>query len=120
VKEVIAVIRNERWQATREAVGPLDVQEICHQRVLGRGRQRGLRYLRPSKGGEVGGMEFLPKRMVVWLASDDKVDALVAALIRVNRGGNYGDGKIFVCPVEDAPVPKVDEAGTLTRQGDRR
>lgn len=119
MREVIAVIRNERWQATREAVGPLGVQEVCHQRVLGRGRQRGLRYLRPSKGGEVGGMEFLPKRMVWWLVSDGKVDAVVAALVRVNRTGNHGDGKIFVCPVENASGDEGDEASTLTRPGER-
>ncbi len=119
MREVIAVIRNDKWQATREAVGPLDVLEICHQRVLGRGRQRGLRYLRPSRGGEVGGMEFLPKRMVWWLVPDDKVDAIVAALFRVNRTGNYGDGKIFVCPVEDFSEHEGDKASTLTRPGGR-
>ena len=108
MKEVVAIIRPERWQATREAAARFDVVEAAHLRALGRGRQRGLRYLRrvvAETGGavteEVGGMQFLAKRIVTWLAPDDRVREFVATVIRVNQTGNFGDGKIFVCPVED-------------------
>jgi nitrogen regulatory protein PII 2 len=101
VKEVIAVIRPERWEATRKAVSALEVEEVLHQRVLGRGRQRGLRYLRPATGEE-GGMTFLSKRLVVWAVPNALVDRLVAAVVLTNQTGNIGDGKIFVCPLEEA------------------
>lgn len=101
MKEVIVIIRSNRWQATREALDELGVREICHQRVLGRGRQQGLHYLRPTSSAQVRGMAFLPKRMASWLVADDRVNDVIAALIRANATGNYGDGKIFVCPVED-------------------
>lgn len=100
MKEVVGVIRPERWQATRDALAALGVEELYHQRVLGRGHQQGLRYLRPQQAGEPGGAEFLSKRMVWWLVSDGNVDAVVSTLIKVNRTGNYGDGKIFVCSLE--------------------
>ncbi len=100
MKEIIAIIRPEKWQATREAAKALGFQEVTHHRVLGRGRQRGLRYLRPLSGGEEAGIPYLPKRMVVWMVQDEQVNALVTAIFRTNQTGNYGDGKIFVCPLE--------------------
>ena len=50
MKEVIAFLRPEKWQTTREAVRALQIEEVLHNRVLGRGHQRGLRYLRPTVG----------------------------------------------------------------------
>ena len=108
MKEIVAIIRPERWHATREAAERMDVVEAAHVRALGRGRQRGLRYLRrvvaETGGGvteEVGGMQFSAKRLVTWLAPDDRVREFVATVIRVNQTGNFGDGKVFICPVED-------------------
>ena len=97
MKEVVAIIRPERWQATREVIERFDVVEVAHVRALGRGRQRGLRYLRrvvaETGGGvteEVGGMQFLAKRIVTWLVPDDRVREFVATVIRVNQTGNFG------------------------------
>lgn len=107
MKEVIAIIRPEKWQPTKEALEGLGVWELAHYRVLGRGRQRGLRYLRRVTGerGVPGTMaavsvQFLPKRMVSWLVPDELLNELLRTLIRVNQTGNIGDGKVFVCPVE--------------------
>lgn len=106
MKEVIAFIRPDKWQATREAADALGAEELMHWRVLGRGHQHGLRYLRPASGGEGGEMQFLPKWLAGWIVEGPKVEALVAAIIGVNRTNNYGDGKVFICPVDE-----VSEAG---------
>ncbi len=98
MKEVTAFIRPDKWQETREAACGLGAWEVLRWRVLGRGHQRGLRYLRPLSGGDEGEIQFLPKWMAVWLIENDQVDALVEAIIRVNRTNNYGDGKVFVSP----------------------
>jgi nitrogen regulatory protein PII len=58
MKEIIAVIRNEKWQATRMALEGLDIEQLIHRRVLGRGRQQGLRYLRRGSDSGEGGMSF--------------------------------------------------------------
>jgi nitrogen regulatory protein PII 2 len=99
VKEVTAIVRHERWLATREALSALRVDTLVHHNVQGRGRQRGLKYaMRPSSAG-AGDMPFLPKKMFVCVAEDAEVPLLVEAIISVNRTGNPGDGKIFVRPV---------------------
>ena len=109
MKEVIAIIRNEKWQATREAIETLGVEEMLYCRVLGRGRQRGLRYLRRASDAGEGEMPYLPKRMVVCLVADEKSPEIVNGIIRVNQSGNFGDGKIFVrqlsAVVEADPSP---------------
>ncbi len=119
MKEIIAVIRPEKWPATREAVKTLGVSEVCHQRVLGRGRQGGLTYLQPGskEGGGGVGMLFLTKRIVVWTVADKMVNKCLKAIIQVNQSGNHGDGKVFVCPLERAvgtvSGPAVPETGAV-------
>ena len=110
MKEVIAIVRPNKWQATRETSDTLGAQEIMNRRVLGRGHQQGLRYLRPLSGGEEGGMQYLPKRMVAWVVTDEQVEALVAAIIQANCTNSYGDGKIFVCPVNEVRATSGGEA----------
>lgn len=101
MKEIIAIVRPEKWPATRDALQAVGIQDLIHRRVLGRGHQQGLQYLRRSQGQEEMAMSYLPKRMLTCLVPEDQVVATVQALIRVNQTGNYGDGKIFVSPLED-------------------
>ncbi len=98
----MAVVRPERREATLEALRKLGVPETAHVRVMGRGRQQGLQYLRRAQGEQQSGMAFLSKRLVSWLVPDEQVDQTVRTLIQVNQTGNHGDGKIFVCPVDEA------------------
>ena len=99
MKEVIAVIRSKKWQDTLNAALAMGLTECSHLRVMGRGKQRGLRYMRPVNGGDDRVMQFLPKRMLSWLVPDEMTGGLVRSLIAVNKSENFGDGKVFVCPV---------------------
>ena len=64
MKEVIAVIRSEKWQETIDAAQAMGLTECSQVRVMGRGKQRSLRYMRPVNGSDDGVMQFLPKRML--------------------------------------------------------
>ena len=101
MKEVIAVTRSEKWQETVDAAQAIGLTEYSHLRVMGRGKQRGLRYMRPVNGSDDGVMQFLPKRMLSWLVPDEMAGGLVRTLITVNKSENFGDGKVFICPVEE-------------------
>ena len=117
MKEVIAVIRPEKWQETLEAASDLGLSEYTQMRVMGRGRQRGLRYMRPVNGSDDGVMQFLPKRMLTWLVPDEMVGGLVRALINANKTDNYGDGKVFVCPVDEiVVVPGLEESEAVAME----
>ena len=86
MKEIIAIIRPEKYLPTIEAIMGLGVEDIIDQRVLGRGQQGGLRYLRsvPGRQSEEN-VQFLPKRMLTWLVPDEKAPAVVESIIRFNH-----------------------------------
>ena len=111
MKEVIAVIRPERYHETKQRVQRLHLQAFTQHRVLGRGHARGLRYL-PRRGAATGmGVRYLPKRMLSWIVEDTQVEPLVQALIEANQTGQLGDGKIFVLPVEEVVRIRTGERG---------
>ena len=111
LKEVVAIIRPQRWSHTKLRVQRLRVQAFTHTRVLGRGRERGLRYL-PRRGAVSGmGVRYLPKRMISWIVEAAHVEPLIQAIIEANQTGQLGDGKIFVLPVEDAVRLRTNERG---------
>ena len=103
MKEVIAIIRPEKLGETRNAVDALATLETFGQRVLGRGSQAGLHYVQATAHGRMMGMSYLSKQMITWVVPDEHINDVVAAIMRINQTGNFGDGKTFVCPVEITP-----------------
>jgi nitrogen regulatory protein PII 2 len=85
-------------------------------RVLGRGKQRGLHYelkveppeaLKESRGR----MKYIPKKMLWMVVRDARVEEVVETIIKANQTGKIGDGKIFVCSVENAIRVRTGEGG---------
>ena len=116
LKEVIAIIRPERWIQTKLEVENLGITAFTHHRVAGRGKQRGLHFLaRRGAHGETG-FRFLPKRMISWIVPESRVNALVQTIMAANRTGQIGDGKIFVLPLDEVAQIDTDERNMATPQ----
>jgi nitrogen regulatory protein PII 2 len=115
MKEIVAVLRLNKVQPTRDALAEKGFYSMTVQPVLGRGRQKGLEYeiegLPPVEHHDGPRIHYLPKRMVLIVVSDDQVKDVVDTIMTVNRTGNIGDGKIFVCPVEEAMRVRTKEFG---------
>ncbi len=121
MKEIIAIIRPKKVTATKEALESLGFPSLTAISVLGRGKQRGIAAelgidIRPEvlARGKMAGikyMEYIPKRLLSIIACKEDVDEIVRTIIRVNQTDQIGDGKIFVCPVEDAIRVRTDEQG---------
>src|ERR1041385_6314199 len=112
LKEVIAIIRPERWLRTKFKVESLGIAAFSHHRVAGRGRQRGLHFL-ARRGAHSGtGFPFLPKRMISWIVPESQVDAIVQSIMETNRTGQIGDGKIFVLPLDGVMQIQTGEEAT--------
>lgn len=117
MKEIIAIIRPNKVSATKKALEALGYPGLTAQAVLGRGRQRGiageLSYpvdpLVQVKAG--GGMQFIPKRFLSIVVTDEMAKPTVEAIAKANRTGQVGDGKIFICPIEDVMRVRTDETG---------
>jgi nitrogen regulatory protein PII len=108
IKEIIAVIRPGKWPETLVQLEAIGVAGFTRQRVYGRGKQKGLRY--SAEGEENRGISFLPKWMLTVVVEDAKVDAVVEAILRSNRTGGIGDGKVFICPVSGSIRVRTNES----------
>lgn len=116
MKEIIAVIRPNKMQATKEELARIGFPSLTAAKVLGRGKQKGLAAevafeLPAGLVAPEGGMRWIPKRMLSLVVPDRDAAEVIAALIRVNRTGEIGDGRIFICPVEESCRIRTGEKG---------
>lgn len=117
MKEVLAVIRPNRIQATKEALAHLGFASFTAQKVLGRGKQRGLTdelgfaVDTDSIGPPPVEARWIPKRLISLVVDDAEVPAVVHAIMKVNCTGAFGDGRIFICPVDDVLRVRTGETG---------
>jgi nitrite reductase (NADH) small subunit len=102
MKEVMAILRPGAWKETKRRLAEAGIYTLTERRVYGRGKQKGLIYLKAKKEGEPpGGVTFIPKRLVIIVLPETQAPTAVEAIIAANRTGAMGDGKIFVSPVDE-------------------
>ncbi|MDR1640146.1 MAG: P-II family nitrogen regulator [Clostridiales bacterium] len=118
MKEIIAIIRPRKMAETKAVLEKLGYPSMTAIPVLGRGKQKGIveevgldlkrRTLESTKNAV---MKYIPKRQIHFVARDGDVDDIVQALIKANQTGQHGDGKIFVCPIDDIARIRTKERG---------
>jgi nitrogen regulatory protein PII 2 len=115
MKEVLAVIQMNKMECTKDALEVIGIPSITVYKASGRGKQKGLQIPHPSQidPSETKNMKFIPKRMISVMVEDEFVPAVVAVITKVNRTGNYGDGRIFVCPVDESVRIRTGERGSV-------
>jgi len=99
MKQVVAIIKPFKLEEVREALGEIGVSGLTVSEVKGFGRQKGHTEL--YRGAEYV-VDFLPKVKIEVVVKEDDVDRCIEAIIGAAKTGKIGDGKIFVCPVEQA------------------
>ena len=108
MKLVMAFIKPFKLDEVRDALTPLGVQGLTVTEVKGFGRQKGQTEI--YRGAEYQ-VSFLPKIKIEVVLSDSLVDSAVSAIVKAAKTGKIGDGKVFVCPVEEAVRIRTDETG---------
>lgn len=93
-----AVVRPEKVGIVMKALFEAGYVAVTRIPVSGRGKQRGLK---------VGNITYdeLPKEMLIIVVEDDDKNFAVQTILesaRTGEEGAFGDGKIFVSPVEEA------------------
>jgi nitrogen regulatory protein PII 2 len=124
MKEITAIIRRDKLPETKKILDEIGYPSLTIQSVDGRGRQRGAMCaemdsempdsyctavkLKPTPSSYALDHTlpkialFVPKRLLTIVVPDDVVGTVVKSLIKVNRTGRAGDGKIFVSSIEGA------------------
>ncbi len=92
-----SIVRPEKADTVMKALFEAGYPAVTKVPVCGRGKQRGL------KVGEVT-YDELPKEMLMTVVPEADKEFVVKAVLSVARTGekgSYGDGKIFISPVDE-------------------
>ena len=108
MKKIDAIIRPHLLEPVKDALQTLGVQGMTISEVRGFGRQKG--HTEVYRGSEYK-VEFVPKIKLEVVVDDDVAEDAVGAIAKAARTGKFGDGKIFVVPVEEAIRIRTGEHG---------
>ena len=93
----------------KEALVDIDVYGMTVSEVKGFGRQKG--HKETYRGTEYT-IEFVPKTRLEVAVSDEKVQAVVDAIVRAAKTGTIGDGKVFVTDLQETVRVRTGETGS--------
>lgn len=135
MKEICAIIRRDKLQETKRALDEVGYPSLTIQSVEGRGKQRGdvactladmdldgaacnSTHVKVKPTPSTYALEhqitkvaqFVPKRMLTMVVPNEAVDTVVSAIIGVNKSGQPGDGKVFVCQIDEGLRIRTGEA----------
>lgn len=105
---VIAIIRPNRFEPVKDALEDLGVAGITVSEVRGHGRQKG--HTETYRGREYD-ISLLPKLKLEIVAADERVEAIVNAIVANAATGSIGDGKIFLYKTEEVIRIRNQERG---------
>jgi nitrogen regulatory protein PII 1 len=91
-----AIVRPEKADAVMAALMADGFPAVTRMNVSGRGKQRGI------KIGDVT-YDEIPKELLLMVIKESDKDFVIRKIMEVARTGkgSFGDGKIFVSPVEE-------------------
>jgi nitrogen regulatory protein PII 1 len=92
-----SIVRPEKVDNVLAALMDAGFPAVTKVSVVGRGKQRGI------KIGEVT-YDEIPKELLITVVKDKDKDYVIKTIIKAARTGDrgsFGDGKIFVSPVEE-------------------
>ncbi|WP_292459889.1 P-II family nitrogen regulator [Methanothermococcus sp.] len=124
MKEIIAVIRPNHVKKTIDALSSVGFPAMTMAECFGRGKQKGyfaanmpdvVDMEKVIKEGEKMGLylKYIPKRLISVVVEDGDVPLVIGLIMKVNRTGKHGDGKIFVLPTEEAVRIRTGETGEI-------
>lgn len=113
MKKIEAIVRPENLDGIRVALEKKGIVSMTVSEVQGRGRQKGV--CLQWRAGEYC-VEFLPKLRIDMIVDDEFVEPAISAITDAVKTGNdgtgkSGDGKIFICPVEEVVRVSTGERG---------
>ena len=108
MKKLEAIIRPHLLDAVKNALREIDVKGMTVGEVKGYGRQSG--HTETYRGAEYQ-IDFIPKLKIEVIIADEIEDAVVQAISKSAQTGKFGDGKIFVLPINDVIRIRTGERG---------
>lgn len=111
MKLIIGIIQPSRLEAVKQALTEVEVFRLTVMDVQGFGRQKG--QTETYRGREFA-VNLVRKVQLQIAVNEEFVEPTINAIIkggRTGEGGEIGDGKIFVLPLEDCIRIRTGERG---------
>jgi nitrogen regulatory protein PII len=108
MKLIKAIVRPNKVDEVKEALGKLSISGMTVTEVRGHGKQKG--HTAVYRGKEYN-VSLLPKMEIEVVVPDTIVDEAIAAIIQAARTGEIGDGRVFVIPVDQSYRIRTGEPG---------
>jgi nitrogen regulatory protein PII 2 len=123
MKEVMAIVRLNKVNQTKQALAEVGFPAFTCRKVLGRGKKsvdlsliQDIISTGEIPANHVGehlteNSRLIPKRVFTLTIGDQDVEKVVNTIIDINSTGNPGDGKIFVLPITESYQVRNGEGG---------
>jgi nitrogen regulatory protein PII 1 len=104
MKMIRAIVRPDAADSVAEGLAEAGFYSMTKIPAFGRGRQKGI---------TVGTIHYdeLPKIIIMMVVEDKSVGEVLKLIKYKAYTGNFGDGKIFVSPVDDAYTVRTGSKG---------
>lgn len=104
MKMVRAIVRPDNVDRVVEGLEEAGHFSLTKLNVFGRGKQKGI---------TVGDVHYdeLPKVMILMVVEDESVEEVVKLISYKAYTGHFGDGKVFVSPVEKSYTIRTGDIG---------
>jgi nitrogen regulatory protein PII 1 len=104
MKMIRAILRPETAETVSKELADSGFVSMTQINVFGRGKQKGI---------TIGTVRYeeLPKTLIMMVVEDRHVSDAMQIIKDNAYTGNYGDGKIFISPVEDAITVRTGTKG---------
>jgi nitrogen regulatory protein P-II 1 len=110
MQKIEAVIQPSKLDAVKDALVEIGISGMTISEVRGHGRQKG--HTEIYRGREYA-VDLLPKVKLELVVTDELLDKAVKTIVRDEKTGKIGDGKIFVTRVDEAIRIRNDERGDV-------
>jgi nitrogen regulatory protein P-II 1 len=116
MKKIEAIVRPERFEQIKKALEEKGFVGMTITDVRGRGEQKGIKL--QYRGGTME-VDMLPKIKLEMFVHDEDAKAVMKTISDAGRTGKFGDGRIFVSPVDisgKVRTGEIDFDSTTTEQ----
>ena len=108
MKLIKAIVRPNKVDDVRDALGRINLPGMTVTEVRGHGKQKGHTAIYRGKEYSV---SLLPKMEIEVVVADTLADDAIKAITGAARTGEIGDGKIFVYSLESVTRIRTGEKG---------
>jgi len=104
MKMIRAILRPDKVEEVVDSLSDAGYVALTKMDVIGRGKQKGIQLDNIY-------YDELPKVMLILVTPSEKIDEIVEIINETAFTGNFGDGKIFISPVEEAYTVRTRTKG---------